>query len=549
MGFVSEIYGVYLHRREESKRKYAAAKNSATMGIPATQNGTVNDEIETSWEEVTQRTLSLVRDFPIFSGAVNNMEAFVVADGIKPQVDIKKADGSPDVEISKEIEQGFLEWANDPELCDTAGKMTFWEQMALSERMEAEFGEFITMDTISPRGGYTISCVEPSNLDDNGFGDIRSSKNGAVIWRGIEYSPKNHKVLAYHFKDPSDANSSFRNDAIRIPAKRVQHGFKTVRAGQLRGISPFASAILSAYSLRDYMGAELAAQNMSSKWMAWVTAPPSGSFTDQSSRNNIEYNDAYSNYVKTLDNASIEYLKQGEQVTVNTQQRQSNSFQTFNEIIIRYISASTGLPYELLSQDYSGLNFTTLRAVRNDFKQQLRPKWQRKQTQFCQPIFNKWLRMAVLKGQFKINDYFQNPKKYQNVRWITPTFENIDPMKEFGAELLKVNAGMKSPQMVIKDMGHDPEKVLGDFEVWKEQTEAKELAFPALTSSLPAISNFELLEPEEVEESTEPKAPEKKKDPKAPEKKKDPKERLGRDDEGNTYRMENGVWLRTGRLF
>ena len=532
MGFVQELYQVYLHR-QSIKRKYAAAKNSATLGIPSNNgSGTVNDEIETSWQEVTERTLALVRDFPIFAGAVNSMEAFVVADGIRPQVDVKKADGTPDVEKSKEIEQAFNTWADDPEQCDTAGKMTFWEQMALTERMEGEFGEFIVMDTITPRGGYTISAVEPLNLSDNGFSDIKAGKNGSVIWRGIEYNPKNQKVLAYHFKDPSDANSLFRFDTIRVPAKRIQHGFKTIRAGQMRGISPFASAILSAYSLRDYMGSELAAQNMSSKWMAWVTAPPSGNYQDQSSRNNVEYNDAYSNYVKTLDHASIEYLKNGESVTVNTQQRQSNSFQAFNEIIIRYISASTGLPYELLSQDYSGLNFTTLRAVRNDFKQQLRPKWSRKKSQFCQPVFNKWLRMEVLKGGLNLPGYFENPKKYENVRWITPTLEQIDPMKEFGAELLKVNAGMKSPQMVIKDMGGDPEKILGDFEIWKAQTDAKDLAFPALTSNIPAISNFGIIEAEEEEVVEEV----------APVKKADPKERMGQDAEGNVYRMENGVW-------
>ena len=533
MGFLKEVYEIYKDFNKE--RKYAAAKNSPTMGLPSTTAGTVNDEIETSWDTVTERTLALVRDFPIFAGAVASMEAFVIADGLKPQVSVVKNDGSPDPKKSQEIEKAFLRWANDPSRCDSAGKMTLWEMQALSTRMEGEFGEFLFIENYS-KNNYSITAAEPTTLDDTGFREFVTTGKGSVIWRGIEYNPKNHKVLAYHFRDPNDANSFYNANTIRVPANRVKHGFKTLRAGQLRGISPFASAILSTYQLRDYMGSELAAQNMSSKWMAWVTAPPSGQWSDLSNRNNIEYNSAYSNYVKSLDYATIEYLKPGESVTLNTQQRSSGAFKEFNETIIRYIAASVQMPYELLSQDYSGLNFTTLRAVRNDFKQHLKPQWNRKISQFCQPVYDAWLKHAVLTGEVKINDYFRNPEKYHSVKWITPTLEQIDPMKEFGAELLKVRSGMKSPQSVIKEMGDDPDKVLEDMDTWRNKVNELDLTFPELTNQNPVISNFEVVEVEE-EEETPVEAP-----VEAPQEEDKEDREFGRDDEGNLYRKVDGLW-------
>ena len=391
MNFWDLCYKIY---RERKDRKYAAAKNSPTLNIPNHTSGTVNDELDVSWDEVTERTLALVRDFPIFAGAISNMEAFLTADGIKPQVTIKNKSGKIDKKKSEELEAAFMSWANDPERCDSAGRMTLWEMQALADRMEGEFGEFLFVETTGNKG-YSLTAVEPLTLSDGGFKYYKQTATGSVIWRGIEYNPNNHKVLAYHFEDPGDANSLWKIDTVRVPKNRVLHGFKMLRAGQMRGITPFAPAILSAYSLRDYMGSELAAQNMSAKWMAWVTAPMSGMHGDLTNRGNIDYDSSYEKYVKTLDYATIEYLKQGEQVTLNTQQRQANSFKNFNEIIIRYVAAAIGMPYELLSQDYSGLNFTTLRAVRNDFKQALRPRWERKISQFCQPVYEHWLRSAV----------------------------------------------------------------------------------------------------------------------------------------------------------
>ena len=486
-------------------RKYAAAKNSPTHNIGSAGSGTVNDEIETSWDEVTERTLALVRDFPIFAGCVNRMEAFITADGILPQVAVMKPDGKVNEKLSREIEEKFMEWAKNPLMCDTAGKLTFMEMQALDDRMQGEFGESIFVDSYV-NNQYTISPIEPLNLDDGGFHHYTETPSGNVMWRGIEYKPSNRRVVNYHFRKPVDANNlHYPYDTEVIPAERVKHIFKTQRAGQMRGITPFAPAVLVAYQLRDYMGSELSAQMMSAKWMAWVTAPMSNNWSDNQNRGNIDYNSTYEKYVKTLDNATIEYLKNGEQVTVNTAQRQANSFKNFNEIVIRYVSATTGLPYELLSQDYSGLNYTTLRAVRNDFKQELRPKWMRKILHFCQPVFETWLTNAVLTRQVSIPDYFQNMSHYKrSVKWITPVLEQIDPYKEFMAELLKVRAGAKSMPTVIKEMGGDPDKVHEEIIRWRDRNMEAGLEFPEMTNPSPLISNFGIVEQEEPEQPEPP---------------------------------------------
>lgn len=494
MGWIKDAYEVY---RDMKLRKYAAAKSSTTTGIPQHGNSTQNDEFDTSWDMVVQRTSGLVRDFPVFAGAMANREAFVVAGGIKPQVLVESSDGKINRDLSQKIEEAFMKWANNPEKCSTDGRLNFWQMQALSERQECEFGEYLFVENIDKKGNYTLAPAEPTTLSDPGLFQVTKTKGGNVLWRGIEYNQRSGKIKAYHFTEPTDAND-FNYKTMRIDSKRVIHSFKTLRPGQLRGMSPFASAILSAYALRDYETAEMDAQKMSSKWMAFVTAPPSGNFSNNFA-GKIEENELYGNYVEAIDNATIQYLKSGESVTMNTMQRSSGAFSDFNEIVIRRLSAAIQLPYELLSQDYSGLNFTTLRAVRNDFKQALRPTWERKISHLCQRVFRQWLKMEVLSGRLSLPGYFENPEQYEKVSWITPALENIDPLKEFQADLLKVRSGAKSMQEVIKEMGGDPEKTLKDMVAWKEQLDDVDLVLPELSSQDVSITNFEENEIEVVE--------------------------------------------------
>lgn len=526
-----------------TNRKYAAAKASHTTGIPWHGKSTQNDEHETSWDVVVERTSGLIRDFPVFAGAVASREAFVIAGGIKPQVLVEGKDGRINKELSQKIEESFMKWASDPDKCSTDGRLNFWQMQALSERQECEFGECLFIENIDKKGNYTLAPAEPTTLSDHGLFHTAKTKNGNVLWRGVEYNQRSGRIKAYHFADASDANS-YSDKVTRVDADRVIHSFKTLRPGQLRGMSAFASAILSAYSLRDYETAEMDAQKMASKWMAFVTAPTSGNFSNNFS-GKIEENEVYGSYVEALDNATIQYLKGGESVTMNTAQRTAGAFNDFNEIVIRRLSATTQLPYELLSQNYSGLNFTTLRAVRNDFKQALRPIWERKISHICQRVFERWLKMEVLSGKLSLPGYFSNPEKYEKVSWITPALENIDPLKEFQADLLKVRAGAKSMQEVIKEMGGDPEKTLKDLVTWKEQLDEADLVLPELASQDVSITNFEENEIEAVETGNQADT--------TPDEKEETTEEFDDnravDQHGQEYiRSEKGTWVEINRL-
>jgi len=200
MSLLRDVYDIGL----DVYRKYAAAKNSPTLGpLPYRSGNTINDEIEASWDVVTARQSQLIRDFPLFAGAVDSMESFYVGDGIKPQWNVLNSRGKPDKVTSQKIEDHFMKWANDPDRCDTAGKLSFWEQQRLAVRMSAEFGEYLFLKSQSKKG-FQISAVEPTQLADPGFHTIKVDKaNNRQTWRGIEYNSNSMRVINYHFSEES----------------------------------------------------------------------------------------------------------------------------------------------------------------------------------------------------------------------------------------------------------------------------------------------------------------------------------------------------------
>jgi lambda family phage portal protein len=239
--------------------------------------------------------------------------------------------------------------------------------------------------------------------------------------------------------------------------------------------------------MQDYMQAELTTQQAHSKWIAFVTSKGTGT---GASWDKAEWNDTRKKWEERLDFATMELLKPGQEVTLNSVQRSPDSVTKFTAQILRMVAASTGLPYEIISKDYQGLNYSVSRQVRNDFKQELKPKWATIIAHLCRPIFERWLDKAVLRGDLKIPDYFERRRDYQRGLWIPPGLEAVDPVKDVQAAKEMIAAGLSDPQSFIMGRGKDPEHVMANLKKWKADLEAGglsevwDLQFAAMTAPL-----------------------------------------------------------------
>ncbi|MCP4716630.1 MAG: phage portal protein, partial [Deltaproteobacteria bacterium] len=289
----------FLKKRQAA---YAAAKSGRLTGSWAPADASVNDLIRASSPQVRARVRQLVRDFPIFVRAVTTLLDYTVGDGIKLQSRVVDAKGNLIPRDIKKIEDAFRFWADE---ADISKKLHYYELMELAKRQELETGEYIFVKRSSGDTKrylpYALQAIEPDWLTDNTSEKVDSANE---IDQGVEYDRVTGEVRAYHFTDPDGWGK-----AARVGAENVIHGFKVLRPGQIRGISPFAAAVLIAHDMSEYMDATIDGAKLAAKYLAFITKDPV-------SQSNLLTTDDDGNTIDEMENAIIEYLSPGESVTI-----------------------------------------------------------------------------------------------------------------------------------------------------------------------------------------------------------------------------------------
>lgn len=469
---------------------YSAAKTTRLTGAWTPVDSNVNDIINASSPTIRARVRQLIRDFPYFARAINLQVDYVIGAGIQFQSRVTKSSGDLDVKRIQQIEDAFSFWADD---ADLTGRLHFYEIMRLAKRQDIEPGEFLIQKMRVKRPGkylpFCLRIIEPDWLTSiNDARSISPAQPGNEIYQGIEYNTKTGERVAYHLTDPDGWGKS-----IRVPAEDIIHGFETLRPGQLRGISPFAPGLLLANDLNSIIDSEIDAAKMASKWLAMVTTDNPmgrqlgvGMTTDEDGKK-----------IEELENAIIEYLRPGEQINLASNPRPGANFAPFVRLILTMLSVTTNIPYELLTGDYQGMNYSTGKMVRNDFAQQLKPVTSRHIRQFCDPIGRAFMDSAVVDGRLILPGYFTNPWAYWTFEWQPPGMESIDPGRETKSRIDEIKTRLRSPQEIIKARGRDPEAVVNEIAEFKRLCESKGLTMEetvstALANNPAAVANQDI---------------------------------------------------------
>ncbi len=428
----------------QGKRQYAAAKPGIGGWTPIDSDA--NTEIRTSSPQVRRRVRQLVRDFPYFGRAIDVLTALTVGQGY-----ILQSNALPGEERSREvrtvIEDAFKRWQDE---ADIAGKLSFPEICQLAKRQELETGEYFLIKRQAKDSkrylSFCLQAIEADRLTSNGTPTDRANE----IDQGVEFNPETGQVLAYWFETDTRP--------MRVSASEVIHGYVMQRPGQLRGISPFAPGVLAALELGQYLAAEIEGAKMAAKYLAFIETPDLAGFQDL--RGVTPGTTPRNEY---LENAVLEYLRPGEKINLASHNRPGNNFDPFVRLVLRMLSVTTGVPYEMLSGDYSGVNYSTMRVCRNDLNQILKIHHGRMIEHLCTPIFREVLRQAVLAGRLNLPGYWADPSKYSKAKWVPPGMESIDPLKESKAHVDQLNSLLRSPQEIAAARGRDYEELLDEI--------------------------------------------------------------------------------------
>jgi lambda family phage portal protein len=421
------VLGLY-----EGTRKYEAASKAkrAENWISVTSSAIV--ESRSALSILKGRSRELFRNNPFHKRAIEAIKTNVIGTGIVPT-----PSNLSDTQ-DKIVRDLWKRWAGKKG-CDFTGKDTFFGLQNLVMKAVAESGEcIIRKRTVNDKKFPLQLQVQEGDVIDSSK-DQTVSDTGNEIVQGIEFDKKG-KVVAYWLfdKHPDD---TFDHVSRRIPAEFVIHVFWRDRPEQLRGIPFGVAAFTRLFDLDGYQDAELMRQKVAACFTAFV---------HDASPQPVEADTADLDYDK-MQPGRIEELPVGRTVTFSSPPTTQN-YDPYTRAVLRSIAVGYGVTYEVMTGDYSNVNFSSGRMGWIEMHRYINElQWRMFIPQFCDDVWQ-WFCEAM--------NLMNGTPAEIDVDWTTPRREMIDPVKETKALSEMVRNGFMSWQEVVRELGYDPRETL-----------------------------------------------------------------------------------------
>ncbi|MBT4838872.1 MAG: phage portal protein [Methylococcales bacterium] len=467
------------------RASYEGAAKGRRMGSWGSSNSDANAELLDNLELLRNRSREVIRNNPHAGSAVESLVANLIGTGIVPRWRLENA------ELKEQIQTLWQTWTKES---DFYQQQDFYGLQSLVARSLMESGEVLIRYQINlakDKVPFQLQILEADHLDA-GFNEEKGSK---TIRMGIEFNSKGLRQ-AYHLTQKHPGESS-QSDKKRINADQILHVYRVLRPGQIRGVPWLSSILVRLHELDQYEDAELVRKKSAALFAAFVTRP----MDDRELVGGNASTDQNGNSVTEIEPGAVHYLDSGESIDFSKPADVGSNYEAWLKQQLRSVATGIGVTYEQLTGDLHGVNYSSIRAGLLEFRRRIEGLQHNLIVyQFCRPVAQRWLDMAVASGQLQIPDYFQNKKLYQSIEWRPPAWDWVDPLKDILAQQLEVRSGFKSRAQVAADRGQDIEDL--DKQIHEDQQRAEKygLAFdsdPTQTNKTGSLQPETLIKREE----------------------------------------------------
>lgn len=431
-------------------RSFEGAKRGRRTAGWITTGSSANAENQMALPTLRNRSRDLVRNNPWCKKALESWVGNVVGSGIRCNL-----------ASHKKLGKAFKRWANSRE-CDADGHLNLYGLQALAARTMWESGEvLVRVRWRRPQDKLAIpvqfQVLEPDYLDNSKTMDL---ENGGYIIAGLQYNVIGQLEGYWMFdRHPGEIGRISRSLLSKlVPAEEVIHCFRKTRPGQVRGVPELAPVIMRARDLDDYEDAELTRKKVEACFSVFITSGDSGA----SGIGAVEREDKPAGrMVEKIAPGLIKRLGMGESVTFG-QPTPAGGYPDYTRDQRRALAAGGMVTYEMLTGDYSQVNYSSSRAGLLEFRRNAEGwQWLTFIPGLCEPMVQMFLRAAELKNLGRLEDDYE-------LDFTTPRWDWVDPVKDMIGELLEVASGAKSLSELARRRGVDPqtmwEELANDYE-------------------------------------------------------------------------------------
>lgn len=421
-------------------------------------------EIVLGGPRLRARSRDLVRNNAHAARGVAVLADNIVGEGIIPRANT----GSP--EKDKKINELWEKWVK---VSDVSGQINFYGQQYLACRETIEGGDILARRRLAtkqqiPAGtkpedvplSLRIQLLEADFLDDT-----KQSEGNKIIVSGVEFNKQSQRVgyWLYEQHPGSASNTGGSTQSKKVPAEDIAHLYEPQRT-QARGVPWFSPVIIALRDLDEYEQAELVRKKIEACVVAIVTNPDDDT-VNPGINTQAGVVDAAGKPIERFEPGLIAYSRGGKDIKFNNPSVTAGH-ETYVRSKLRGISAGMRIPYELLTNDLSEVNFSSSRVGILEFRRFIRSfQWNYFIPMFCQPVWDWFIFQAKLEGHIQENEVI-------GVKWSPPRFDQISPIDDVRADIMTVRAGFRSAPAIIASYGDDPDTVLREQDEWNVKVDA-----------------------------------------------------------------------------
>lgn len=484
-----------------SHRRRMAGFNSAGQHV--------NSLIQSAGGTTVARARWLVRNNGYARQAVKAWSSAVVGAGIKPSSLIE----SP--ELKKQVARAFLRWT------DEADSESITDFYGLQRRVSREVflaGEcFIRLRPRRPEDGLSVPLqLQMLPAEQLPIWQQSLTSTGNTIRMGVEFDAIGRRV-AYHFLrlDPGDATSvvgmaGLSPDMLtRVPAEQVIHVFDPIEAGQIRGLTGYAAAIVKLFQLDIYDDAELERKKQAARFAAFLKEQPEQNLTPLPTTTSAPAPGGEGGEMMPglagdgvippdYGPGAFFALPVGTELQFSEPADVGNNFEPFQFRTLLQIAAALGVPYSDLTGDLTRASYASSRAGTLQFRGEVEAFQHSVMVfSFLRPVYRAWMAAAVLAGAIPVTarEFQAAPSDFTDFRAIPPKMPWVDPLKDRQAEALAVQNGFKSRADVVEAEGYDPEE--NDQRIAEDRAREQRLGLDFTPTTKLAAAPKETIDPAE----------------------------------------------------
>ena len=270
---------------------------------------------------------------------------------------------------------------------------------------------------------------------------------------GIEVNSFN-KPVAYHFTVYDTFGETGRT--VRIPADRVIYLNKIKRTSQVREISGFSNVLSRLRDLNQFLNAVSVKERMLACLAVFIKKVNAALGLGR----NQKTDKATGAKKQKLAPGMIMELDAGDEIQVVNPSGQASNAKDMVSILLRGVSSALGLSYEAVSRDMSQSTYSSARQNLIEDRETYK-EWQHYLSEhLCRKVYAWWMESCVMAKSLDIPDYFTNPEKYTECKWIAKGMSWIDPVKEVNANRIAMETNQTTLQEVAAEQGKDWRAIL-----------------------------------------------------------------------------------------